>query len=240
MLFDIITLFPEMFPEYIHQSIVKRAQEKGLVNIRIHNLRDFTLDKHRKVDDVPYGGGPGMVLMAEPLHRAITYLSKEDLPVKRILLSPQGRLFSQKIAEELSKETHLLLVCGHYEGLDQRIRDSVIDDEISIGDYILTGGELPALAVLDSVTRLIPGVLGSEESLHCESFLDSLLDYPQYTRPEIFNTMQVPKVLVSGHHEKIRKWRRKQSLIRTSQKRPDLFRKIKMTDEDIELLKDSS
>ena len=239
MLFDIITLFPEMFPGYIHQSIIKRAQEKGLVNIRVHNLRDFTQDKHRKVDDVPYGGGPGMVQMAEPLYRAVTYLTK-DLPAKRIFLSPQGRLFSQQIAEELSKESHVVFVCGHYEGIDQRVRDSVIDEEISIGDYIVTGGELPALVVLDAVIRLISGVLGSEESLHCESFLDSLLDYPQYTRPEVFNNMEVPKVLLSGHHEKIRKWRRKQSLIRTLQKRPDQFQKIEMTDEDSELLKDST
>lgn len=209
------------------------------MNIRVHNLRDFTQDKHRKVDDVPYGGGPGMVLMAEPLYRAVTYLTK-DLPAKRIFLSPQGRLFSQQIAEELSKESHVVFVCGHYEGIDQRVRDSVIDEEISIGDYIVTGGELPALVVLDAVIRLISGVLGSEESLHCESFLDSLLDYPQYTRPEVFNNMEVPKVLLSGHHEKIRKWRRKQSLIRTLQKRPDQFQKIEMTDEDSELLKDST
>jgi len=239
MLFDIITIFPEMFPGIIQQSMVKRAQDKGLVNIRTHDLRDFSLDKHRKVDDSPYGGGPGMVLKAEPLFRAIKAVTQEDPKAKRIYLSPDGELFSQKMAQELAQESHLVLVCGHYEGIDQRIRDTLIDQEISIGDYVLTCGELPALVLLDAVVRLIPGVLGSEESLQIESFSDYLLDYPQYTRPGVFEGMEIPDILLSGHHEKIRKWRRKQSLVRTRHRRPDLFRKVALTAEDIDLLKDS-
>jgi tRNA (guanine37-N1)-methyltransferase len=240
MLVDIITIFPEMFPGVIHQSMLKRAQDKDLLSIRLIDLRDFTSDRHRKVDDVPYGGGPGMVLKAEPLDRALYYAAQGDPKAKRVYMTPQGKIFSQKMAEEFSKEKHLVLVCGHYEGIDQRIRDSVIDLEISIGDYVLTGGELAALVVLDAAVRLIPGVLGAEESLQCESFTDYLLDYPQYTRPASFKDMEVPEVLLSGNHEKIRKWRRQQSLRRTLRERPDQFRKIHLTDEDIELLKDSS
>lgn len=238
MLFDIITIFPEMFPGIIQQSIIKRAQEKGLVSIRIHDLRDFTEDRHRKVDDSPYGGGPGMVFKAEPLCRAIRAVMQESSLVKRVYLSPEGTLFCHHMAKELAQESHLVLVCGHYEGIDQRVRDTLIDEEISIGDYVLSGGELPALVVLDAVVRLIPGVLGSEESLQVESFSDNLLDYPQYTRPRIFEGREVPDVLLSGHHERIRKWRRRQSLLRTAQRRPDLFRKAVLTTEDIELLKD--
>lgn len=238
MLFDIITIFPEMFSGIIQQSILKRAQEKGLVRIRIHNLRDFTSDKHRKIDDAPYGGGPGMVFKAEPLCRAIRAVSQEGLEAKKIYLSPEGDLFCHQMAKELAQESHLILVCGHYEGIDQRVRDTLIDREISIGDYVLSGGELPAMVVVDAVVRLIPGVLGSEESLEVESFSDYLLDYPQYTRPRSFEGREVPEVLLSGHHERIRKWRRKQSLLRTSQRRPDLFKKAILSAEDIELLKD--
>jgi len=239
MLFDIITTFPEMFPGIVQESIIKRAQDKGLVTIRTHDLRDFSLDKHRKVDDSPYGGGPGMVLKAEPLFRAIQAVTQENSKAKRIYLTPDGRLFNQKMAQELALENHLVLVCGHYEGIDQRIRDAVIDEEISIGDYVLTCGELPALVLVDAVVRLIPGVLGSEESLQIESFSDYLLDYPQYTRPRVFEGMEIPEVLISGHHEKIRKWRRRQSLVRTCHRRPDLFKKVALTAEDIELLKDT-
>ena len=226
MLFDIITTFPEMFPGIIQQSIVKRAQDKGLVTIRTHDLRNFSLDKHRKVDDSPYGGGPGMVLKAEPLFRAINAVTQENPKAKRIYLTPDGKLFSQQMAQDLAQESHLVLVCGHYEGIDQRVRDTLIDEEISIGDYVLTCGELPALVLLDAVVRLIPGVLGSEESLQIESFSDYLLDYPQYTRPRVFEGREIPEVLISGHHEKIRKWRRRQSLVRTRHRRPDLFEKV--------------
>jgi len=238
MLFDVITIFPEMFPGIIQHSIMNRAREKGLISIRIHNLRDFTSDKHLKIDDSPYGGGPGMVFMAEPLYEAISRLTLKE-EAKRIYLTPDGMPFAHNLAEELAREKHLVLVCGHYEGIDQRIRETLIDEEISIGDYVLTGGELPALVLMDAVSRLIPGVLGSEESLRIESFSDRLLDHPQYTRPMSFKGMKVPEVLISGHHEKIRKWRRKQSLLRTSQRRPDLFKKVILTDEDIELLNDT-
>lgn len=239
MLFDIISTFPEMFPGITQQSIIKRAQDKGLVTIRTHDLRNFSLDKHRKVDDSPYGGGPGMVLNAEPLFRAINAVTQENPKAKRIYLTPDGKLFTQKMAQDLAQESHLVLVCGHYEGIDQRVRDVLIDEEISIGDYVLTCGELPALVLLDAVVRLIPGVLGSEESLQIESFSDHLLDYPQYTRPRVFEGREIPEVLVSGHHEKIRMWRRRQSLVRTRHRRPDLFEKVGLTAEDIKLLKES-
>lgn len=240
MLIDIITIFPEIFPDILHHSILKRAQEKGLVKIVVHDLRDFTEDKHHKVDDVPYGGGPGMVFKPEPLYRAISSASHNDQAVKRIYLTPQGKLFSHKMAKNLAEEQHLVLVCGHYEGIDQRICDLVIDEEISIGDYVLTGGELSALIVVDAVVRLIPGVLGCPESLQCESFTEHLLDHPHYTRPAVFRDREVPEVLLSGHHENIRKWRRKQSLVRTLQRRPDQMEHMVLTDEDRELLEDTS
>ncbi len=240
MLIDIICIFPDMLSGFIHQSIVKRAQEKGLVRIRLFNLRDFSFDKHKTVDDIPYGGGPGMILKPEPLYRAILQTSQGGLKPLKIFLTPQGNLFSQRLAREFSKEQHLVFVCGHYEGIDQRIRDFFIDEEISIGDYVLTGGEVAAAVVTDAIIRLIPGVLGSKESLHCESFSDYLFDYPQYTRPAAFKTMEVPKILLSGHHEEIRKWRKKKALLITAKKRPDQFQKINLTDEDTELLKDTS
>jgi tRNA (guanine37-N1)-methyltransferase len=211
MVFDIITIFPNIFDSYFKESIIKRAQEKNLVKINIHNLRDYTNDKHKTVDDRPYGGGPGMVMMVEPIFKAVSALRKKRAKTEKqkvILLSAKGKKFDQKIAQKFSKLNQLILICGHYEGVDERVARYIADEEISIGDYVLTGGELPAMIIVDAVTRLIPGVLGKEESLKEESFSKKgYLEYPQYTRPEIFRNWRVPKVLLSGNHEKIKKWR---------------------------------
>ncbi len=224
--FDIITIFPEVFLPIFNESIIKRAQKKGLVKIILHNLRDYSLDKHKKVDDRPFGGGPGMVFRPEPIFRAVDYIKgkSKQKKVKTILLSPQGKKLSQKLAKELSKEKQLILICGHYEGLDERVK-KIIDAEVSIGDYVLTGGELPAMVLVDAVTRLIPGVLGDKGSLSEETFENSLLEYPHYTRPQVFKGMKVPEVLVSGNHQRIADWRRKQSLRQTKIRRPDLLKK---------------
>ena len=222
MKFDILTLFPEMF-ETVKQSIIGKAIEKDLIQINLINIRDFSLDKHKKVDDTPYGGGAGMVMMPDVVYRA--YLSIKDREnAKVIYLSPKGKTLNQKKVESLSKEKHLILLCGHYEGIDQRVIDEIVDEEISIGDYVLTGGELPAMVLVDSVSRYIEGVL-KDESIKEESFSNGLLEYPQYTRPEIFLDKKVPEVLLSGHHENIRKWREGQSLKITKQNRPDLLKK---------------
>ena len=222
MKFDILTLFPEMF-ETIKQSIIGKAIEKDLIEINLINIREFSLDKHKKVDDTPYGGGAGMIMMPDVVYRA--YLSiKDRTNAKVIYLSPKGKTLNQKKVETLSKEKHLILLCGHYEGIDQRVIDEIVDEEISIGDYVLTGGELPAMVLVDSVSRYIEGVL-KDESIKEESFSNGLLEYPQYTRPEIFLDKKVPEVLLSGHHENIRKWREEQSLKITKQNRPDLLKK---------------
>lgn len=223
MKIDILTLFPDMFKGPLNESIVKRAQDKKLVKIKIHNLRKWTKDKHKTVDDRPYGGGAGMVLMIEPVFKAIAELKTKQSKV--ILLTPQGKVFRQKLALKFSKLEHLILICGHYEGFDERIR-KLADKEISIGDYILTGGEIPAMVITDSIARLIPGVLKKKEAIKNESFspLNSkLLEYPQYTRPEKFKNWQVPKILLSGNHKKIDEWRRKKALIKTKKNRPDLL-----------------
>ena len=226
MRIDILTLFPEMFRGVLGHSILRLAQEKGLVSYHLWNIRDYTLDKHKKVDDRPYGGGPGMVMMPEPVFRAVEAVEQAcSEPARKVLLTPQGKKFSQPDAEALSEETRLMLVCGHYEGFDERIRQGFDFLEISIGDYILSGGEVPAMAVIDSVVRLIPGVLGDEDSPEIESFNDNLLEHPQYTRPREFRGQKVPDVLFSGHHEKIQRWREEQARERTRTKRPDLFRK---------------
>ena len=233
MLIDIITIFPEVFKPYINESILKIAQEKGKLKVKLHNLRDYTLDKHRKVDDRPFGGGPGMVMTAEPIFRAVEEISqkvkiksqKYKSKSKIILLSPQGKTLNQKLARRLSKLKHLILICGRYEGVDERVRRSLADEEISIGDYVLTGGELPAMVLVDALTRLIPGVLGHKDSIRDESFSANLLEYPQYSRPADFKVMKVPEVLLSGNHKKIEEWRKKQALETTKKKRPDLFRK---------------
>ena len=228
MLIDIITIFPEVLKPYVNESILKIAQEKGKLEIRLHNLRDYTLDKHRKVDDRPFGGGPGMILTPEPVFRAVEHInqiskSKNENKAKIILLTPQGKTLNQKLAEKLSKRKHLILICGRYEGVDERVRESLIDEEISIGDYILSGGEPAALVLTDSLARLLPGVLGHKDSNVRESFSNNLLEYPQYTRPADFRGMRVPEVLLSGDHKKIEGWRKQQAVTITKKKRPDLL-----------------
>ncbi len=226
MRIDILTLFPEMFPPVLGQSILKRAQEKGIVQYFLWNIRDFSEDKHKKVDDRPYGGGPGMVMRPEPIFKTVEAVEKQDsTPSKKILLTPQGIKFTQQVAYELSKERHLVLICGHYEGFDERIRIGLDAIEISIGDYVLSGGEIPAMVVIDAVVRLIQGVLGDTESPSDESFSSGLLEYPQFTRPADFRGMKVPEILVSGNHGSIKQWRTEQSLKRTQNKRPDLLKK---------------
>ncbi len=219
MKFDVLTLFPEMFNS-LNESIIGRAKEKGLIEINLINIRDFSKDKHKKVDDTPYGGGAGMVLMPDVVYDAYSSVKSENAKV--IYLSPQGKVLNQNKVKELSNEEHLILLCGHYEGIDQRVVDEIVDEEISIGDYVLTGGELPAMVLIDSVSRYVKGVL-KEESIQEESFSSNLLEYPQYTRPEEFRGKRVPNVLTSGHHENIKKWREEKSLEITKIKRPDLL-----------------
>ncbi|HHW30527.1 MAG TPA: tRNA (guanosine(37)-N1)-methyltransferase TrmD [Clostridiaceae bacterium] len=226
MRFDILTLFPDIFKYVLGESIIGRAQKKGIIQINPINIRDFSRDKHKKTDDYPYGGGAGMVMTPQPIYDA--WLSIVDGLSYRppvIYLSPQGKLFNQSMVEELAKYDHLILLCGHYEGIDERIIEEIVDEEISIGDYILTGGELPAMVVIDAVSRLIPGVLSNKESHLDESIYSGLLEYPQYTRPYEFLNRKVPDVLLSGHHANIEKWRKEQSLKRTYEKRPDLYEK---------------
>ena len=234
MRIDILCLFPEMFASPLNQSIAKRASERGLVNIVVHNIRDYTHDKHHTVDDYPYGGGPGMVLKPEPIFEAAEAIKQElgvsDMPI--ILLSPQGRLFSQSVAQELALHHHLVLICGHYEGLDERVCEHLATDEISIGDYVLSGGELAALVVVDAIIRLIPGVLGSQDSAASDSHSNGFLEYPQYTRPQVYRGWSVPSVLLSGNHGEIAQWRCRQATLRTAKRRPDLLKKANIFDED--------
>lgn len=224
MKIDILTLFPKMFESVLGESILKRAQGKGALKIKIHDLRDWTFDNHRTADDRPFGGGAGMLMKVEPVALALKDLKRpaKKKAVKVILLTPQGKPLDQKLVKKISKEKELILICGHYEGFDERIRD-LADEEISIGDYILTCGEIPAMALIDSVVRLIPGVLGREDSIMSESFEESLLEYPQYTRPADFDGMRVPEILLSGDHKKIAQWRKAEALKRTRQRRPDLL-----------------
>lgn len=239
MRIDIITIFPEMFAPVLNESIIKRAQAKDLVKIRVHDLRDYSQDKHRKIDDRPFGGGPGMVFRPEPIFCAVESIKKgsrvKGHPVKSlrsygasgsrvILLTPQGKKLDQKSAKRLSRCRHLILICGHYEGIDERVREELVREEISIGDYVLTCGELPAMVLIDAVVRLIPEVLGKEESTHFESFSRGLLEYPQYTRPAVFREMPVPEILLSGNHRLIAKWRKNKALEITRKKRPDMLR----------------
>lgn len=227
MKIDILTLFPEMFTGILNTSIIKRAIKEGLVEVNVINFRKYSNDKHGKVDDTPYGGGPGMILMCEPIYNAIEALKTPDTTV--IMMTPQGVPYKQKLAEKLKDLKHIILLCGHYEGFDERIRE-IVDLEISLGDFVLTGGEIPAMAIIDSIVRLIPGVIERDSALY-DSFSNSLLEYPQYTRPAEFRGMKVPEVLLSGHHENIKKWREAQALERTRKRRPDLYkeamRKIK-------------
>lgn len=239
MKFDILTLFPEMF-EGLLKSIIGRAIEKEIISLNIINIRDFSKDKHKKVDDTPYGGGAGMVIRPDVVYDA--YKSISDGDAKVIYMSPQGKKLDQEKVENLSKEKHIILLCGHYEGIDQRVLDKIVDEEISIGDYVLTGGEIPAMVLVDSVSRYVEGVL-AKDSISEESFSNGLLEYPQYTRPEVFNNTRVPEILLTGHHENIRKWRRKESIKNTYFKRPKLLESVNLTKEDqsyIEELKNRS
>jgi tRNA (guanine37-N1)-methyltransferase len=220
MRIDVLTLFPAMFAGPLDESIIKRARAEGLLELVIHNLRDYTHDRHRTVDDKPFGGGPGMLLKPEPIFEAVEHLARADTGV--ILLTPGGRTFNQAIARELARQERLLLICGSYEGFDERVREALADDELSIGDYVLTNGALPAMVLIDAITRLLPGALGDDQSARDESFSHGLLEYPQYTRPAEFRGMKVPEVLLSGNHAEIEHWRREQARHRTKERRPDL------------------
>ncbi len=240
MRIDILTLFPEMFTGPLTVSMLKRAQDKGLAEISLLNIRDYASNKHKMADDIPYGGGAGMVMLAQPILASIAQ-ARSFLPqtkARTIYLSPAGRPLTQALVQELAREQHLILLCGHYEGIDQRVIEQEIDEEISIGDYVLTGGELPAMVLTDAVVRLIPGVLGEFASTEEESFSEGLLEYPQYTRPRNLEGLSVPEILFNGHHQKIRLWRRRQSLLKTLQNRPELLLSAPLTEEDKYLLKE--
>jgi tRNA (guanine37-N1)-methyltransferase len=232
MRFDIITIFPEIFSEVFDFGIVRRAVEAGLIEIHIHDLRDHTTDRHRQVDDRPFGGGAGMVMKPEPLFRAVETLTRDGLETPVALLSPQGRLFSQSVAEEYAQQPQLIMICGRYEGVDERVVEHLITDEVSIGDYVLSGGEIPAMVVVDAVTRLVPGALGCEESAERESFADGLLDHPQYTRPSEYRGLTPPEVLLSGNHAEIERWRRRKALEKTVRRRPDLIRNRRLSQDE--------
>ena len=234
MKFDVLTLFPEMFSS-LDESIIGRSKEKGLIDINLINIRDFSKNKHKKVDDTPYGGGAGMVM--EPTVVYDAFKSIKDEKTKVIYLSPQGKTLNQQKVQDLAKEESITLLCGHYEGIDQRVIDTIVDEEISIGDYVLTGGELPAMVLIDSVSRYIEGVL-KEESIKEESFTNGLLEYPQYTRPEMFLDKRVPEILLSGNHQKIDEWRRNQSIINTYIKRPDLLKEINLSEKEQKMLEE--
>jgi tRNA (guanine37-N1)-methyltransferase len=239
--FEVLTLFPGILAGPLNESILKRGQEKGLLSVRTWNIRDYTEDKHRKADDSPYGGEAGMVLKPEPVFRAVEAVktASSGNAFLTVLLSPQGRRFDHHAAELLSREQRrIILICGHYEAIDERVKDALVDEELSIGDYILTGGELAALVVIDAAARLVPGVLGDEESAYRDSFGDGLLDHPHYTRPADFRGMQVPEVLLSGNHDAITKWRRRESLRATLLKRPDLLDAADLSDEDRKILRE--
>jgi len=247
MQFEVFTLLPEVFPAYLESSILKRAAQRGLINVRVHNIRDYTHDKHHTTDDTPYGGGGGMVMKPEPIFEAVESVlglaappsppqPASNIPI--ILLTPQGRVFDQRIAEELSGHERIALLCGRYEGVDERVREHLVTDEISIGDYVLTGGELPAMMIIDAVSRLIPGVLGDPTGAEDDSHSMGLLEYPHYTKPPEFRDWKVPEILLSGDHGKIEKWRREQALTRTFNKRPDMLEKANLNDKDQKFIED--
>jgi len=239
MRFDILTIFPEIFDTVLGSSIIGRAQENGLITVKSWNIRDYTLDKHKKTDDYPYGGGNGLVMLAQPIYDAFDAVVR-DIGSKPyfIYMSPQGKRLDQKLVEKLSSFDNIALLCGHYEGVDERVLEMLVDEEISIGDYVLTGGELPAMVLIDAVSRTVPGVLSNEESYGDESLMGGLLEYPQFTRPYDFMGKKVPDILLSGHHANITKWRRLQSLKRTRAKRPDLFEKLELSAADKKLLEE--
>ena len=249
MKFEVFTLLPDVFPPYLESSILQRARQRGLIDVHVHNIRDYTHDRHHTTDDTPYGGGGGMVMKPEPVFEAVeTALgltsgqtqpspvgdARQGIPV--ILLTPQGRVFTQRVAEELSAHERIALLCGRYEGVDERIREHLVTDEISVGDYVLTGGEIPALMIIDAISRLIPGVLGDPTGAEDDSHSMGLLEYPHYTRPPEFRDWQVPDILLSGDHGKIEKWRREQALIRTLKRRPDLLEKAELSEEDKKII----
>lgn len=239
MRFDILTLFPEMFESVLDDSIIGRAQEKGLIELNYVQIRDFAFNKHRQVDDYPYGGGAGMVMQAEPVFLAYQSICEGlDYKPKTIYMSPQGKTFRQGTAKKLAKEEHIILLCGHYEGVDQRVLDEIVDEEISLGDFVLTGGEIAAMAVVDAVSRLIPGVLKSDISFSEESHFNGLLEYPQYTRPEIWHNKKVPDVLMSGHHKNIELWKREMSILNTFKKRRGLLSKAKLSNNEKKMVND--
>ncbi len=237
MRFDVLTIFPELLHPYLRYGVLGKAIEKGIIEVNTINIRDFAPGKHKNTDDRPYGGGEGMVMKPEPIYNALESIDRKQNSLV-ILLSPQGERFDQEMARHLSTYDQLILICGRYEGVDERVRILCAEKEISIGDYILTGGELAALVVIDAVSRLVPGVLGSELSNLEESFSDGLLEYPQYTRPKIFKGLEVPEILLSGNHEQIRKWRRRESIKRTFERRPDLLEKAQLTKEDLDFLEE--
>ncbi len=234
--FDVLSIFPDMLQSPLNFSLLKKAQEKGLIEIGLHDIRNWAFDKHRMTDDAPYGGGCGMVMKVEPVERALATVRRDELQPLVVLMTPQGETFNQKIAAEFARQSQLILICGRYEGFDERIREHLAEREISIGDYILTGGELSALVVIDAVARLVPGVLGNDESAHTESFSQGLLEYPQYTRPAEYKGWNVPDVLVSGNHAQIERWRKGQSLKKTWRRRPDLLEKADLSGEDRDIL----
>jgi len=242
MQFEVFTLLPEVFTPYLESSILQRARQRGLVDVRVHNIRDYTHDKHHTTDDTPYGGGGGMVMKPEPVFEAIESVlglaspPTQPPPVPVILLTPQGRVFTQRVAEELARHDRIALLCGRYEGVDERIREHLVTDEISIGDYVLTGGELPALIIIDALSRLVPGVLGDPTGAEDDSHSMGLLEYPHYTRPPEFRGWKVPDVLLSGDHGKVDTWRREQALLRTHKKRPDMLEKAELSEEDQKII----
>ena len=244
MQFEVFTLLPEVFPPFLESSILQRARQRGLIDVRVHNIRDYTHDKHHTTDDTPYGGGGGMVMKPEPVFEAVESVLGLDsshaqpLAIPVILLDPQGRVFSQRIAEELARHERIALLCGRYEGVDERIREHLVTDEISIGDYVLTGGELPALILIDAVSRLIPGVLGDPTGAEDDSHSMGLLEYPHYTKPSEYRGWKVPDVLLSGDHAKIEKWRREQALTRTFHRRPDMIEKAELSELDKKFISD--
>ncbi len=240
MRFDVFTLLPEVFPPYLDSSILNRARLRGLIDVQVHNIRDWATDQHHVTDDTPYGGGGGMVMKVEPMFAAVESVLGTPPPCPVIMLTPQGRVFNQNVADQLAQNSRLALICGRYEGIDERIRTHLVTDEISIGDYVLTGGELPALILIDVLARLVPGVLGDPTGASDDSHASGLLEYPHYTRPLEFRGWQVPEILLSGDHAKVARWRREQSLLRTRQRRPDLLEKANLSDKDLKFLENKS